>query len=373
MPSSKDIVIVDPVPSEVPGSLLVVDDEELSCRLLAQLLSTAGYECGTAHNAAEARAALRQKHFDLVLTDMDMPGESGIALIDHIAKEHPATAVVMVTGMDDAELAGLALHRGAYGYVIKPFTRNEILIAVTNAARRRVLEMAARDNTATLENLVAERTRDLAMALLKLENSSQQLRESRAETVHRLALAAEYRDGATARHVERMSNYCQMLALKLGFSKERSEEIRLASLMHDVGKIGVPDRVLLKPGSLDDNEWAIMKQHPLLGHSILRDSRSELLDTAAKVALTHHERADGGGYPNGIGGDDIPLEGRIASVADVFDALTSDRCYRPAMSDMDARDLIVDGRGSQFDENVVDLFVESWDEVLEIKRATAGV
>lgn len=368
---NQPIVIVEPAPSGEPASLLIVEDEELSCRLLAQLLTTAGYECGTASDVAQARDALRSRHFDLVLTDMDMPGESGIGLIDHIAKVHPATAVVMVTGMDDAELAGQALHRGAYGYVIKPFTRNEILIAVTNAARRRTLELAARDNTATLEKLVAERTRDLALALVKLENSSAELRDSRADTVHRLALAAEYRDGATARHVERMSNYCQMLALKLGFSKERSEEIRLASLMHDVGKIGVPDSVLLKPGSLDDDEWAIMRQHPLLGHSILRDSRSELLDTAAKVALTHHERTDGNGYPHGIGGDDIPLEGRIAAVADVFDAVTADRCYRPAMSDKDARDLIAEGRGTQFDATVVDLFLGSWDEVLAIKQATA--
>ena len=357
-----------PQPDTVqPTSILVVEDDELSSRLLCRMLTSASYECEGASDALQARAALERRHFDLVLTDMDMPGESGIGLIEHVKKNHDGTAVVMVTGYDDSEIAGLALDHGAYGFVIKPFSENEILIAVENATRRRTLELAARFHRENLERLVAERTRDLAMALMRLENSSAELRRSREETVNRLALAAEFRDGATARHVQRMSLYCELLTRALGFSSPRSEEMRIASLMHDVGKIGVPDRVLLKEGPLDDDEWIIMKRHPVVGHQILCNSRAELLDTAARVALTHHERFDGTGYPHGLAGKQIPLEGRIAAVADVFDALTSDRVYRSALGLDDARSLIVEGRGTQFDPAIVDLFLASWSDVVVIQ------
>jgi putative two-component system response regulator len=335
------------------------------------MLVSAGYECESEGDALHARSALERRHFDLVLTDMDMPGESGIGLIEHIQSHRSDTAVVMVTGYDDPEIAGMALDHGAYGFVIKPFTRNEILIAVENAVRRRTLELTARFQTENLERLIAERTRELAMALIRLENSSAELFRSREETVHRLALAAEFRDGATARHVERMSRYCELLAVKLGFSSHRAEEVRIASLMHDVGKIGVPDRVLLKEGSLDQHEWEVMRRHPIVGHQILCNSRSELLDTAARVALTHHERIDGNGYPRGLAGLEIPLEGRIAAVADVFDALTSDRVYRAAYDVAEARSLIVEGRGTQFDPDIVDLLTDSWDDVMVIHASSA--
>lgn len=353
-----------------PTSILVVDDDELSARLLSRMLTTAGYGCEEAADGLQARAALDRQHFDLVLTDMDMPGESGIGLIEHIEAHHAGTAVVMVTGYDDPVVAAMALDRGAYGFVIKPFSQNEILIAVQNAARRRTLELSARFHTENLERLIAERTRELAMALIRVENSASELRTSQEETVHRLALAAEFRDGATARHVERMSRYCELLARELGFSHHRAEEVRIASLMHDVGKIGVPDRVLLKEGGLDDDEWDVMRRHPVVGHQILCNSRSDLLDTAARVALTHHERIDGDGYPQGLAGEEIPLEGRIAAVADVFDALTSDRVYRPAFDLDRARSMIVDGRGSQFDPEIVDRLLDSWDDVVVIHETS---
>ena len=354
------------------GRVLVVDDEELTRRLLARVLTDAGNTCRMAADGAEARKALAEDHFDVVLTDMNMPGGSGAELISHIADEHRATAVIMVTGVDDAKLADFALRLGAYGYMIKPFKPTEMVIAVSNALRRRALELAMRRQNATLERVVNERTQELSDALARLGDANEEVRLSREQTIHRLALAAEYRDGPTARHVERMSRYCGLLAAEVGLSAERCEEIRLASLMHDVGKIGVPDQILLKPGSLDPAEWEVMRSHTELGYKILCDSGSELLDTAATIALTHHERMDGTGYPHGLSGDDIPIEGRVAAVADVFDALTSDRVYRQAFSISEARDYLERQKGSHFDPIVVEAFTDSRDRVEEIRLDEAS-
>ena len=336
------------------GRLLIVDDEEPARRLLAQVLSQNGYDCETAADAELAREALQREPFDLVLTDLSMPGDSGAELITDIQTFHPGTAVIMVTGFDDLRLGRMALQLGAYGYVVKPFRTNEIVVAVANALRRRDLEHTLRRHNAALEKLVEERT--------------EEVRVSREETVHRLALAAEFRDGVTARHVERMSCYCELLARSVGATQQEADEIRLASLMHDVGKIGVPDEILQKPGPLTDAEWAVMRRHAELGHQILEGSRSDLLEKAATVALTHHERYDGDGYPNGLAGSQIPMIGRMAAVADVFDALTSDRPYREAMPVDVARKMIVDGSGTQFDPELTDLFLDNWDEVLWISE-----
>ena len=353
------------------GRVLVVDDDELTRHLLARVLAEAGNTCQVAADAEEARAALIGEHFDVVLTDMNMPGASGVELISHIGDRHRTTAVILITGMDDPKLADLALRLGAYGYMIKPFKPTEVVVAVSNALRRRSLELAMRRQTSTLERVVEERTKELRDALERLELANGEVRASREQTIHRLALAAEYRDGPTARHVERMSLYCALLAADLGADPARCEEIRLASLMHDVGKIGVPDQILLKPGALDPEEWEIMRSHAELGYRILCDSGSELLDTAATIALTHHERMDGTGYPQGLHGDEIPIEGRIAAVADVFDAVTSDRVYRNAFSLTEARAYLEREKGTQFDPVVLDAFMDSWDQVQRIKTGVS--
>ena len=346
--------------------LLVVDDEELGRHLLERVLKTAGYDCISAANAAEARAVLAREHIDLVLTDMNMPGDSGVDLVAEIKQNHPQTAVIMVTGVDDAGLASLALRMGAYGYVIKPFRPNEILIACANATRRRALELAMRRHSASLERIVAERTEELRGLLTELRSTGNELRLSRAETIQRLALAAEFKDGPTGRHVERMSRYCELIVERMGAPPEQREQTKLASLMHDVGKIGVPDHILSKPGPLDEEEWRIMKTHTEVGHAILKGSASELLLEAATIALTHHERVDGKGYPNGLAGDDIPIEGRVAAVADVFDALTSDRPYRGGFTVEDAREVLIADKSAHFDDEIVDLFLDSWPDVVRI-------
>ena len=359
--------------------ILVVDDEEPVTRMLARMLQRAGYDCEVAFNAEQAKDLLAAKGFALVLSDVNMPGDSGIQLITDILDQYPDTAVVMVTGEDDTSLAKVALDRGAYGYVIKPFEPNEILINVANALRRRELEIENRGHRERLEEMVRHRTSELWKSVQELEIAQKELRSSREETIRRLAMAAEFRDNETARHFHRMSRYCSLLAEKLGEDVQRCELIRLASVMHDVGKIGIPDNILLKPGKLNPEEWTIMKTHAEIGYRILSGSNSELLKLGASIALTHHERMDGKGYPQGLVEDEIPMEGRIAAIADVFDALTTNRVYRRAYPLGEALEIMKAGRGDQFDPRLLDTFFDSMDMVLGIKEryedeapATAG-
>ena len=351
--------------------ILVVDDEEPIRKLLARLLGAQGYECLTAENVADARRLLSENAVALVLTDVNMPGESGFDFAHEVHLDYPDTAVVLVTGLDDRRFAEAALAQGAYGYILKPFKANELLINVVNALRRRALELENRHNRDRLEQIVLERTGALRETITRLEASESEARRLREETIRRLSWAAEFRSQETGQHIVRMSLYCALLARLHGFDAERAELIRIASPMHDVGKIGIPDRILLKPGALTPAEREVMEEHAQMGHRILAGSGVELLDLAALMALTHHERIDGGGYPRGLAGDEIPIEGRIAAVADVFDALTSARVYRPAFQPEEARAMMLEDRGTQFDARLLDLFFAAFDDVLAIRRATA--
>jgi putative two-component system response regulator len=312
---------------------------------------------------------LKETNVALVLSDVNMPGESGIELTREVLAHHPETAVVMVTGMDDPAYAEVAIELGAYGYVLKPFKPNELIINVGNALRRRTLEIENRIHRELLEQTVLARTTALRETIARLESSDTELRRLREETIRRLSWAAEFRNQETGEHIVRMSLYCALLARLAGLDTEQAELIRIASPMHDVGKIGIPDRILLKPGPLTGEEREVMEAHTEMGHRILAGSGVELLDLAAEMALTHHERIDGSGYPRGLAGTAIPVEGRICAIADVFDALTSDRVYRQAFQPDEARELMLQGRGTQFDADLLDLFVVSFDDVLAIRRA----
>lgn len=353
---------------EVGAHILVVDDEASVRRLLCRLLERNGYSCTEAADANEANARLDAGSFDLLLTDLDMPGQSGLDLIRSAPSRHPDLATVMITGLDDTELANSALELGAYGYIIKPFEANEILINVRNALRRRSLEINNRGQQQRLEQQVKERTSELWNAITDLETTHEALRRSREETVKRLSIAAEFRDDETGRHVQRMSRYCALLARKLGNDAERSELIRIASQMHDIGKLGVPDSILQKPGPLTAEERTSMEAHCEIGWRILSGSRSRLLELGAVIARTHHERVDGSGYPYGLTGEAIPLEGRIAAIADVFDALTTNRIYCSALPLGQALDILRDGRGTHFDVAALEAFFEALDEVLHVQQ-----
>jgi putative two-component system response regulator len=354
-------------------SILVVDDSEPIRTLVSDLLRRDGYACATAASAAGARRLLAEHEFALILCDVGMPGESGIELLRDVLTQHPDTAAMMVTGLDDPELTETARELGVYGYVLKPFRAGQLSIDVANALRRRRLEIENRAHRGRLEHLVAERTANLAETVLRLERSEELLRHSSEETIRRLSYAAEFRDHETAEHIERMSRYCAIIAHRRGLPEQECELLRTASPMHDVGKIGIPDRILLKPDPLTPEEWEIMRSHAEMGYRILAGSGMALLDLAASIAWTHHERMDGSGYPRGLTGEEIPLEGRIAAVADVFDAVTRDRCYQKALSLEEATEVLRDGRGRLFDSEILDGFLGALDDVLPIVGAPAGI
>ena len=349
--------------------ILIVDDEGPIRTLLARLLGVHGFDCLTAASAGEARELLAVEPVTLILSDVSMPGESGLDFAREVSADYPEIAIVMVTGLDDRHHAEAALEHGVYGYILKPFKPNELVINVVNALRRRTLEIENRGHRERLEQIVLERTSTLRDTISRLESSEGEMRRLREETIRRLSWAAEFRSQETGQHIVRMSLYCALLARLAGIDAERVELIRIASPMHDVGKIGIPDRILLKPGRLTNEERLVMESHAGMGHRILAGSNVELLELAALLALTHHERIDGKGYPHGLAGERIPVEGRIAAIADVFDALTSDRVYRPAYQPEEAREMMLEGRGTQFDARLLDLFMGAWKDVLAIRRA----
>lgn len=352
-------------------NILVVDDEEPIRRLLGYMLQTHGYTVTLAADAREARQRMDEQPFALMLCDVNMPGESGMDLVRNLLADHPHIAAIMVTGLDSSVLANAALDMGAFGYIVKPFESNEVLIDVANALRRRRLEMENRLHRDNLEEIVRTRTMALQQALEWLERSEKELRLSREETIERLAIAAEFRDSSTAQHIQRMSHYCELLARKVGLAPERVDLIRTASPMHDIGKIGTPDHVLLKPGKFTAAEFDVISQHSAIGYKILSGSDSELLKVAALIAWTHHERYDGTGYPRKLKGEDIPIEGRIASIADNFDALTTARVYKPAFDFEHARDLMIKERGKHFDPDLLDLFLSSPEDLRHIHEQYA--
>jgi putative two-component system response regulator len=354
-------VLVNPrsdQPTETrPGRVLLVDDDQQTLNVLGRILERAGHDSVAVRQTSEARQQLAEGQFTLVLTDVNMPGESGLKLVEHALAEYPETAAIMVTGVDDPELARVAIELGAYGYIIKPFTPNEVMIAVDNALRRRQLEIENRAHREALEQIVRSRT-------VALERSARQLKLTREEMVRRLSRAVEYRDEETGGHTERMSRYCAVLAQRAGLD---AESLRIASPMHDVGKVAIPDHILLKPGLLEPAERREMERHTEIGHEILSGSGSALLELAATIAWTHHEKFDGTGYPRRLAGSTIPLEGRVAAIADVFDALTSDRSYRQAFSIDQALQMMREERGRHFDPGLLDLFLGAIDEIIEIR------
>ena len=337
--------------------ILCVDDDEQVRAVISRILVGSGHDCVTVSSTAEARSALDERQFAVVLCDIGLPGGSGLDLVAELGRTHPEVATVVVTGQDDPDVAETALQLGAYGYLTKPFEPNQLLIDVTNALRRRSHESEQRIYESSLEETVASRTAQLEVAIERLESSERELRRAYGETVARLSRAIESHDGETGAHVDRVGSYVQQIALALGLGPARAEILRLVSPLHDIGKIAISDAVLKKKGPLDARERAEMQRHCDTGHELLVGSGNELLDVAAVIACTHHERWDGSGYPHGLVGEDIPLEGRIAAVADVFDALTSDRPYRASLSAAEARAHIEAGSGTAFDPNVVDAFL----------------
>jgi putative two-component system response regulator len=352
------------------SGLLIVDDDPALRSWALRVLAAQSYECEAAADAAHARVALAGKTFDLALLDVNLPGESGIELLAYLRVAHPTVAALMVTAEDDLRIATTAIELGAYGYLVKPVRAGELLINVTNALHRRRREAELRGRLERLEN-GGEPTGALRRALDVAKLAPDIADAFQSDTLRRLVRLAEFRDGETGHHMLRMGRYCELIAHQAGFGEEYSARVRLASELHDIGKVAIPDRILLKPGKLTLAEFDVMRTHAELGHRLLADSEAELFRLASEIALAHHERWDGSGYPQGLAGEDIPREARIAAVADVFDALTSDRVYRSAFPVGLAVDMMGAQRGRHFDPAMLDAMHDVFDQIDDVRREHA--
>jgi putative two-component system response regulator len=337
-------------------TILVVEDDAVARAHAGRTLEP-HYEVAYAADAHEARGKLIGGPIDLLLCDIFMPGENGMDLVETVLGWEAQIAAVLITGADDPSLVERAFEIGVYGYLLKPYRGGDLLITVSNALRRRQLEIQARDHERELERDLITQSLETERIRQRLRRSEECLERSRLETVQKLSLAVEMRDQVTGHHLSRMGAYCQDLARQLSLPAETCDVIALAGQMHDIGKIAVPDRILLKRGPLTAHEREQMKSHADVGRKILQGSESPLLQLAESIAWTHHEKFDGTGYPRGLGGEEIPITGRIAAVADVFDALTRDRPYRRAMSIASATEVMLDGRGTYFDPDMLDPFM----------------
>jgi putative two-component system response regulator len=350
------------------ATVLVVDDDPRMRDSTGRILTNAHYRVVHAASVDEARAVWSTHHPEIALVDLELGGESGSALLDEPWVRRLDTAVVVLTGSDDVDVANESFEHGASGYVVKPFRSNELLMQVSSALRRRDLERTVADHVVELERKVIESTTGISALRARLEHVTLGSSLADEQIIRHLSSAVCLRDDDTGRHIERVSVTAAALAEWRGFVVDPAPAIRLAAAMHDVGRIGIPDWVLLKAGRLTADEKTIIERHCELGHALLSGSDSPVLQLAASVALNHHERWDGGGYPNRRLGDDIPLEARITSVADVFDALTRDRVYRAALPVETAVEVMVRDRGGLFDPQLLDLFLDHLDDVLSLTR-----
>lgn len=319
-------------------NILVIDDEEYIRRMLNRMLSGLAYTCILAADGAEARKCLDAQPFDLALCDVNMPGESGVALTKHIVSEYEDTAVILLTGVDDPKIADAAIEAGAYGYIIKPFEYNELTINIRNALHRRKLEIANRIYRHDLEQLVEERTASLQKALEGI--------------IQAMARTVESRDPYTAGHQRRVADLSVAIAIEMNIPKDQIEGVRMGGIIHDLGKIAVPAEILSKPSRLTEIEFAFIKTHPRKGYDIISDI--EFPWPITQMVLQHHEKMNGSGYPQGLTGEDILLEARILCVADVTEAMASHRPYRPALGIDKALDEISKNKGIFYDPEVAD-------------------
>jgi putative two-component system response regulator len=360
---------MEATPQVEKGRILVVDDELTMRRLLEKLLRMEGYEVTLASSGEQALGELYKRGADTVLLDMRMPGMTGLEVCRQI-RSHPRslhTPVVFITAVNDRELRRKGIEAGADDFLSKPFDEVELLVRIRNSVRVKHYYDNLEQQKEQLEQAVRERTAALNEAITKLTQIQFDLRASQEETIYRLSRAAEFRDDETGQHLQRMSRYCQLIGRRVGLDEATCELLRIASPMHDVGKLGIPDRILLKPGRLTPDEFMVMKGHAEIGYRILVGSDATPLKMAATIAFTHHEKWDGNGYPRALKGEEIPLPGRIAAIADVFDALTSARPYKPAWELDAALDLMRKSRGTHFDPTLIDAFFDALPEVLEIR------
>lgn len=337
----------DEQPSAVRASVLVVDDDPAVRDVLCALLSAEGYDPASVEGAEQAVTAVDSGSFELVLSDMRMPEHDGLWLLDALQARHPDVAVVMLTGFGDTETAVECLRRGATDYLLKPPSVVNLVRAVERGLARRRSSLERQRYQRELEARVKEKTAELSRALKDVGQAYE-------ATLSALVAALDAREHETSDHSQRVVRFTLAIATQLGLEGEELDEVGRGALLHDIGKIGVSDSILLKPGPLTPAEWTEMRRHPEIGYRIL--SSVPFLGQAAEIVLSHQERWDGRGYPHGLAGEQIPLGARIFAVADTLDAIVSDRPYRRGASFAEARAEIRRCAGTQFDPQVVEAF-----------------
>ncbi len=350
--------------------VLIVDDDKSIREAIADILEAEGYAIELAEDGKEALEKIEKFKPDVVLTDFLMPKIDGITLCKLI-KNNPETidiGVILITGVNDLETRVNGLLAGADDFLSKPFMVPELQARIKSLSKVKLYHDFLRTYQKRLEEEVEKKTADLLKANLQLQLALDEIKELSLEIIYRLAKSAEYRDEHTGYHIQRISHYSVAIGAHLGLSNDALDVLKYASPLHDIGKLGIPDSILLKPGPLTPEEWRVMKLHTKIGAEILAGSKIKYLKAAEKIALYHHEKWDGTGYPEGLKGERIPLFARITAIADVFDALTTDRPYRKAMSVEEAFEIIARGRGTHFDPLIVDAFFEIKEELLTIRE-----
>jgi putative two-component system response regulator len=352
--------------------ILVVDDESATRAGLGKLLTGLGYEPVLAANGAEALTTLTQD-IELVLTDVMMPDMSGYELTRAI-RTQPACAeipIILVTALSARSDRINGVEAGANDFIVKPVDVTELHVRVESLLKVKQAHEELRLYQLHLEEMVRLRSEDLQLAIGKLKEQQQRNQTALLDTAKRLGIAAEFKDKETSDHIQRMSEYCELLAKLLGLPAGEIEIVLRASPLHDVGKLGTPDSILLKPGPLTAEEWVVMKEHTVIGGRILAGAMSDVIQAGEIIALSHHEKWDGSGYPEGLSGEDIPLYGRICAISDVFDALTNKRPYKDAFSNETAVNIMTEGRAKHFDPKLLDLFFAHFDDVKRIQKKFA--
>jgi response regulator RpfG family c-di-GMP phosphodiesterase len=363
-----------PQPGDTPAArILIVDDDHAHRNVLGVMMKEAGIEFKAVSSAAEALNLLRRERMDAVIADLNMPGVSGMDLLTEIRLHYPHLVFLMATGIDDVRLGVQAMRKGADDYLIKPLEMDVITVSLERAFHKKCLEQEVESYRRNLEEIVCKRT-------VQLQNALGQVERSYADTLDALGAAIDLRDGQTAGHSRRVALRSIKILTEMRGTPHQLKSIAMGAWLHDIGKLAIPDAILLKPGALTEQERTIIQSHVRIGYDLVK--RIPFLAEAAEIILTHHERWDGSGYPRGLKGTDIPLSSRIFAVVDTLDAMTSDRPYRSALPFLHARNEIERLAGIHFDSQVVSVFLsipnETWEAILrqastiQISAALAG-
>ena len=350
-------------PAFTNARVLIVDDELSARKVLSAMLAQSAFSIVTAVDGDEALRVLENEQVDAVISDLTMPGTSGMQLLTAVRRLHPHLAFLIATGVDETRVGIQAMQQGADDYLVKPFDLETVVASLNRALQKKSLEREVASYRFRLEEMVSERTSQLQIALQQTERSYE-------DTLEVLGAAIDLRDSPTAGHSRRVFLYSMEIARVMGGMDDRLKNIAMGAWLHDIGKLAVPDRILLKPGSLTPEEWEVMRRHAQIGYDLVKNIA--FLTDAAEIVLTHHERYDGSGYPQGLQAEKIPVGARIFAVADTLDAMTSDRPYHAALPFQTAREEIERGAGVRYDPQVAAAYLAIPDETWKMIGRKSG-